>query len=107
MIDVYQLEQIARRIRRDVIQMIAVSRSGHIGGALGIAELMAVLYFEQMRHSPANPDWEERDLSLINMLRCRRTTPWRTSRVTDPCSKERHGEELYAAIVLELGLIHI
>lgn len=62
----YQLEQIARRIRRDVIQMIAVSRSGHIGGALGIAELMAVLYFEQMRHSPANPDWEERDRFLLS-----------------------------------------
>lgn len=62
----HHLEQIARRIRRDVIQMIAVSGSGHIGGALGVAEIMAVLYFEQMKHAPDNPHWEERDRFLLS-----------------------------------------
>jgi len=62
----YELAHIARRIRRDVIQMIASGNSGHIGGALGVAELMAVLYFEKMRHSPENPDWEERDRFLLS-----------------------------------------
>ena len=60
------LAQVARRIRRDVIQMIASSNSGHIGGALGIAEIMAVLYFEKMRHSPENPNWEGRDRFLLS-----------------------------------------
>lgn len=60
------LAQVARRIRRDVIQMIASSNSGHIGGALGIAEIMAVLYFEKMRHSPENPNWEYRDRFLLS-----------------------------------------
>ncbi|HEY8529161.1 MAG TPA: transketolase [Paenibacillaceae bacterium] len=60
------LEQVARRIRRDVIQMIAVSRSGHVGGALGVAELLAVLYFDQMKHRPGQPDWEERDRFLLS-----------------------------------------
>ncbi|MGG1313342.1 transketolase [Cohnella laeviribosi] len=62
----YALSQIARRIRRDVIQMIASSKSGHIGGALGIAEMMAVLYFEKMKHRPDRPEWEERDRFLLS-----------------------------------------
>jgi transketolase len=62
----YALSQIARRIRRDVIQMIASSKSGHIGGALGIAEMMTVLYFEKMKHRPDRPEWEERDRFLLS-----------------------------------------
>jgi len=60
------LEQVARRIRRDVVQMIAASRSGHIGGALGVAELLAVLYFDKMRHRPEEPDWEDRDRFVLS-----------------------------------------
>jgi transketolase len=62
----HNLQQIARRIRRDVIQMIAANGSGHVGGALGVAELMAVLYFEKMRHAPDRPDWEDRDRFLLS-----------------------------------------
>lgn len=60
------LTEVARRIRRDVIQMINSSKSGHLGGALGIAELMAVLYFEKMRHRPENPEWEDRDRFVLS-----------------------------------------
>jgi transketolase len=62
----FDLEEVARRIRRDVIQMIVSSNSGHLGGALGIAELMSVLYFEKMNHQPHNPTWEDRDRFLLS-----------------------------------------
>lgn len=60
------LLSITTRLRRDVIQMITHSQSGHPGGALGAAELLAVLYFETLRHRPAEPDWPERDRFVLS-----------------------------------------
>lgn len=62
----FELEEMARRIRRDVIQMIHANQSGHLGGALGAAELLSVLYFETMKHKPEQPDWEERDRFVLS-----------------------------------------
>ncbi|MBX6353501.1 MAG: transketolase [Thermoflavifilum sp.] len=58
--------EVARRIRRDVIQMIAASQSGHPGGALGAAEILSVLYFDKMNHNPKNPDWPARDRFVLS-----------------------------------------
>lgn len=46
--------------------MVASSQSGHPGGSLGAVELMAVLYFERLRHRPDEPDWEERDRFVLS-----------------------------------------
>lgn len=43
------------------IQGIAEAGSGHPGASLSAAELMGVLYFRKMKHSPKNPAWGERD----------------------------------------------
>ena len=52
----------AREIRRGTLRAIGSIGSGHVGGSLSLAEVLAVLYFEQMPLSdPARPDWPERD----------------------------------------------
>jgi transketolase len=61
-----ELEEIAYQIRRLSIEMIAYGRWGHIGGSLSMAEILAALYFNQMRLDPANPDWEERDRLVLS-----------------------------------------
>ena len=47
--------------RAQVLKMVYGSKSGHIGGAFSIAEVLACLYFHQMKLDPANPSWNDRD----------------------------------------------
>lgn len=51
----------ALRIRRHIIKMTAEAGSGHPGGSLSAADILATLYFGIMRHDPSRPDWPERD----------------------------------------------
>jgi transketolase len=64
--DIERLEDIARRIRLDIIQMVGVGQKGHLGGSCSIADLVTALYFSKMRHNPANPDWPDRDRFLLS-----------------------------------------
>lgn len=52
--NVIELERISTQIRRDSLRMIHAVNSGHPGGALGCADLMAALYFEILHHNPLN-----------------------------------------------------
>lgn len=63
---IIQLEEIARKLRVDSLRLIHQRGSGHPGGALSAAEIMAVLYFHILRIDPANPDWEERDRFILS-----------------------------------------
>jgi len=56
----------ARRLRREVIKMVGEAGSGHPGGALSAADLVACLYFREMRHDPERPDWPERDRFVLS-----------------------------------------
>lgn len=60
--DIYD---IARRIKRDVVQLTSMN-TGHPGGAIGVAEIIAELYFNRLRHDPKNPDWENRDHFILS-----------------------------------------
>ncbi|HOW90771.1 MAG TPA: transketolase [Anaerolineaceae bacterium] len=63
---ILELEEIARQIRVESIRMIYRRGSGHPGGALSAAEIIAVLFFDKMRHNPANPLWEDRDRFFLS-----------------------------------------
>jgi len=65
-VDVKKLEQIAHRTRINVVKMIAKSGTGHLGGSVSIAEILAVLYFHELRIDPKNPEWEDRDRFVLS-----------------------------------------
>ncbi len=65
-ISVAELEAIANRLRIHVIEMTTAAGSGHPGGSLSAADLMAVLFFRNMNHDPSNPQWEDRDRFVLS-----------------------------------------
>lgn len=61
-----ELKSIALDIRRDIIEMMWQTGSGHIGGSLSCVEILIVLYFHIMNIEPANPLREERDRFVMS-----------------------------------------
>ncbi|MBI2095139.1 MAG: transketolase [Candidatus Omnitrophica bacterium] len=60
------LSEIALLIRRDIIKMLGIARSGHPGGSLSATDILTALYFEAMRHDPGNPLWPDRDRLIFS-----------------------------------------
>lgn len=56
----------AIEIRRDALEMIYRAGSGHPGGSLSIADLLACLYFDHLRIDPCDPAWPERDRLVLS-----------------------------------------
>lgn len=67
---VKELALLAQDIRITGLKMVQGSRSGHLGGAFSMAELMAVLYFDKMNVRPEQPDWAERDRFVLSKGHC-------------------------------------
>lgn len=60
------LEKIANRIRMDIITEIYYGKSGHPGGSLSIADILAVLYYNEMNINPKAPKDESRDRLVLS-----------------------------------------
>jgi transketolase len=60
-----ELADKAKAIRRHIVSMIHAAKSGHPGGSLSAAEILASLYFGIMRIDPQKPRWEERDRFVL------------------------------------------
>ncbi|MEY8001728.1 transketolase [Clostridium sp. Mt-5] len=58
---VKKLNIFATKIRIETIRQIATRGFGHIGGAMSICDVLAVLYGDVMKIDPKNPKWEKRD----------------------------------------------
>src|SRR5918911_2273100 len=52
-----------RTLSMDAVQH---ANSGHPGAPMGLAPLAYTLYTRVMRHSPANPDWPDRDRFVLS-----------------------------------------
>jgi transketolase len=61
-----ELKRLATLIRISIVKMIAQAKSGHIGGALGLADIYAVLYQKILNVRPFQPDWIDRDYVLVS-----------------------------------------
>ena len=59
--EINKLKAFACEIRMAAIEAIHAIGQGHIGGALSMADALAVLYGHEMRYDPKNPAWPERD----------------------------------------------
>lgn len=64
--DKLHLQKIALEIRKGALTAVYTAASGHPGGSLGIAELLAYLYFEEMHVDPKNPKDPDRDRFVLS-----------------------------------------
>lgn len=64
------LEKVALHIRMAIIEGTYNAKSGHPGGSLSIADLLAYLYFEELNVDPARPDWTDRDRFVLSKGHC-------------------------------------
>jgi len=60
------LAELAWSLRIDVIDMIHNAGSGHPGGSLSAAEIVAALVFHHLRIDPQNPEKPDRDRFLLS-----------------------------------------
>lgn len=65
-----QIEQKATTIRRDIIRMLEEAGSGHSAGPLGLADIIATLYFGIMNYRPSEPEWSDRDYFFLSNGHC-------------------------------------
>jgi transketolase len=61
-----ELELKANDIRQDIIEMLLVAKSGHSAGPMGMADVFTALYFNILRHDPADPKWIGRDRLILS-----------------------------------------
>jgi transketolase len=64
--DLTKIGAFAYELRKSIVTMLAAAGSGHSAGPLGMADFMAVLYADVLRHDPQNPDWPERDVFFLS-----------------------------------------
>lgn len=64
--DKQELQQHAKQIRRNILKQVYTAQSGHPGGSLSAADLLTVLYFDEMNITQANVDSIERDRFVLS-----------------------------------------
>jgi transketolase len=58
--------ELARRIRANALREVCYGKSGHIGSALSMAEMLAYLYESVLKYKSDNPKWENRDIFILS-----------------------------------------
>ena len=64
--DIAELKKIANEIRIGIIEEVYAGKSGHPGGSLSCADILAVLYFNQMNINPNDPKSPSRDRFVLS-----------------------------------------
>lgn len=65
-----QLSITALNIRKHALEAVYSANSGHPGGSLSISDVLAYLYFKEMRIDPHNPKLEDRDRLVLSKGHC-------------------------------------
>ena len=65
-----QLELMAYKIRRHAVTAVYSAASGHPGGSLSIADILSVLYFDEMNVNPADAKNADRDRFVLSKGHC-------------------------------------
>jgi transketolase len=64
--NINELENKAKQLRKDVIEMIYNAQSGHIGGALSMMDVLVALFYEEMDYDPTNVNKIDRDRFILS-----------------------------------------
>ena len=65
-VDIKELENIAKKARKNIIEQVYEASSGHPGSSLSCVDILTVLYFNQMNIDPENPKMEDRDKLILS-----------------------------------------
>jgi transketolase len=60
------LQTMAKKLRRHIVDVTGWSGGAHVGGALSMVDILTLLYWKYMKIDPANPDWEDRDRFVLS-----------------------------------------
>jgi transketolase len=60
------LEDRAKFIRKETVRLSRIAGAGHYSSTFSCAELLATLYYDEMRIEPGKPDWPERDRFVMS-----------------------------------------
>lgn len=64
--DIEELKKIANNVRINIINEVFNGKSGHPGGSLSCADILTVLYFNQMNISSKEPNAKQRDRFVLS-----------------------------------------
>lgn len=67
---IQQTEQKANEIRKSIVKMLEHAGSGHSAGPMGLADLLAALYFKIMNIDPKDPEKPDRDIFMLSNGHC-------------------------------------
>ena len=68
--NIEELQQISKRVRKTIIEQVYGANSGHVGGALSSADILTVLYFNQMNINEKEPTDLLRDRFILSKGHC-------------------------------------
>ena len=63
-----ELQIIATQVRRDILRMVCMAKSGHPGGSMSSTDILTALYFNEMQHDPATwrRDGKGQDIFILS-----------------------------------------
>jgi transketolase len=64
--DPIKLQEIARQIRLDIVEMLYRAGSGHVGGSLSATDVLVALFFSHMHLDPGNACYPDRDFFVLS-----------------------------------------
>src|ERR1700734_1469649 len=62
----HRLESKALFVRLETLRLTRIAGAGHYSGTFSAAEVLATLYYHELRLDPANPEWPERDRFVLS-----------------------------------------
>ncbi len=68
MCDTNQLSKISTQVRRDILRMVTLAKSGHPGGSMSSTDILTALFFKVMKHSPEKwtRDGKDNDMFFLS-----------------------------------------
>ena len=63
---VKELQDIAKRMRLEIVRMMGKNKPHHFGGSLSEVEIITALYFYKMHYHASDPAWPDRDRFVMS-----------------------------------------
>jgi len=65
-VPIFKLEKLAKKIRKETIELAFQAEYAHPGPSLSITDLLIALYYSELNIGPKKPNWKERDRFVLS-----------------------------------------